>query len=87
MTPNVRENPAANKKRMNAYETPFSVVMVNVLTRPPGVETSTSSAIPARAGGHDHCFAATPPVSCKNDIPISVFDKCARGFLAGVGMT
>ena len=58
MTPNVRENPAASKKRMNAYETPFSVVMVNVLTRPPGVETSTSSAIPAGCRlAQSHCFA------------------------------
>ena len=63
MTPNVRENPAASKKRMNAYETPFSAVMVNVLTRPPGVETSTSSAVRLAAGWHDHSSPSS--TSCR----------------------
>jgi hypothetical protein len=58
MTPNVRENPAASRKRMNAYETPFSAVMVNVLTRPPGVERSTSSAFRLLTSRYDHIFAA-----------------------------
>ena len=57
MTPKVRENPAARRKRMNEYETPFSVVMMNVLTRPPGVETSTSSAFRLQPAGTDNIFA------------------------------
>ena len=54
MTPNVRENPAANRNRMNAYETPFSVVIRNVLTRPPSVATSTSSTVRQCAGVLGH---------------------------------
>ena len=77
ITPKVRENPAARRKRMNEYETPFSVVMMNVLTRPPGVETSTSSAFRLRAGWHRQHLRSGPPPGelSKNDIPISAFDK------------